>query len=566
MADWGPGDEILHYVILRRLDGGDEGDGKGGFSSVYLARHRVTSERFALKVPQAHIAASPALLGRFIQEGVILKDNPHPHIIPIHDVYDKPPLLAMPFLDGEDLEALLGRAGRIGLSLAVTWTLDVLSALTLVHGKGIVHRDIKPANLFLERLAGRPNIRILDFGIAKAPGGQTRTNARFGTMQYWSPEQAESTRDVDGRTDLFSLGVTLYEMVSGQAFGWVANLTGRYPSLVELLNEPGLADLDALLQKATAPDPEARFQTTLEFADALHAFQASSTPEPPAPTPVRAAPTLTPRRTIAEPAALDRAALSRAAPESVTIAPVTIAPVTIAPVTMLPPWTEPPEEPEPLWTEPRRSRLPGIALGALLLLGGALGMGRMMSREPAAIAEPASIEAVEPAGEPTGEPAEATAAAEPPEPASASVPPAAAAPVAVAALSASQSPPTTASVRQTTSPDPIPADDKHTSTDAPERSAIDAVLLASQDRIAACHADRLAERPGLTGRVVVEVAIGQAGQAIRVDVVESTLEDVVVESCLRALLSGLRWPPPGEAGVTVVRYPLQFSPVPADTP
>jgi serine/threonine-protein kinase len=192
--------------------------GSGGMATVYLAQDLKHERQVAVKVLKPELAA---VLGgeRFLSEIRVTANLQHPHILPLHDSGDADGFLffVMPFVEGESLRAKLDREKQLAVEKAVKIAGSVGSALDYAHRQGVVHRDIKPANILLQD--GQP--MVADFGIAlavRAAGGErlTETGLSLGTPQYMSPEQAYGDREVDGRSDVYSLAAVLYEMLAGE--------------------------------------------------------------------------------------------------------------------------------------------------------------------------------------------------------------------------------------------------------------------------------------------------------------------------------------------------------------
>jgi serine/threonine protein kinase len=199
--------------------------GRGGMGAVFQATNASIGKRVALKFLGAATSKDSDAAVRFQREAEAASLAESPHIVQIFDSGRSErglPFLVMELLTGEDLRARLRREGRLDVEAAVRIAVQVLKALRQAHAAGIVHRDLKPDNVFLCRRDDEPAfVKIVDFGISKlqqAPGVDTLTHkgAVLGTAFYMSPEQAQSFADIDGRTDLFSLGAILYEMLTGE--------------------------------------------------------------------------------------------------------------------------------------------------------------------------------------------------------------------------------------------------------------------------------------------------------------------------------------------------------------
>ena len=203
--------------------------GAGAMGVVYAAEDTVLRRSVALKVVRSQPGRSDeALRARLLREARAACAVRHPHVVPVHDVLELPdgsPVLVMDLLSGETLRSRLERTRVLTIEQTIDVFLAVLSALETAHALGVVHRDLKPENIFLcASAAGVLDARIVDFGVAKLtatdPGaadtaGLTETGALVGTPYYMSPEQAFGEKDIDGRADLWAVGVMLYECVSG---------------------------------------------------------------------------------------------------------------------------------------------------------------------------------------------------------------------------------------------------------------------------------------------------------------------------------------------------------------
>ncbi len=275
------GTHIGNYRIVSKLGGGAMGD-------VYCAEHSTIGRRAAVKVLKDSIALDPALLARFFDEARAVTEIRHPNIVDITDfgTVDGRHYIMMELLEGETLEARLSRTRAMGPEVAVSIAAQVASALGAAHEHSIVHRDLKPENLYITEHADYPDwVKVLDFGIAKLTGGmpqgreRTQVGMLLGTPAYMSPEQCRGAEELDHRSDIYSLGVVLYQMVVGRLphdGGSIAELLAAH-----LHDEPvppkklvkSLPDaLDAVIVKTMAKDPAQRFQDMRSLRQALDAI------------------------------------------------------------------------------------------------------------------------------------------------------------------------------------------------------------------------------------------------------------------------------------------------------
>jgi serine/threonine-protein kinase len=270
------------YAIEREL-------GQGGMAVVYLARDERHDRNVALKVLRPEL--SPEIgAERFLREIKIAAGLTHPHILPLYDSGELEGLLfyVMPNMEGQSLRERLNAERQLSLEEALRIAQEVASALDYAHRHGVVHRDIKPENILLHEGAAL----VADFGIGKAVSGAggsiTQTGMAVGTPAYMSPEQATAEQDVDGRSDLYSLGCVLYEMLVGEPpfTGPTAQaiITRRFMSPIPLVRATREVPdaLDTAVGKALARTPVDRFRTTSEFAAALREVLAGPSGTPPA--------------------------------------------------------------------------------------------------------------------------------------------------------------------------------------------------------------------------------------------------------------------------------------------
>jgi eukaryotic-like serine/threonine-protein kinase len=276
-----PGDLIDDtYRIVKRV-------GEGGMGEVYEATHTRLAGRYAIKVLLREIAQDPGLLARFAREAQVTSSLRHPNIVNVLDFRQTAAgthYIVMEFLEGVDLAAELQRTGELPLPRVADFVDQITSGLAAAHEQGIVHRDLKPPNLFLVVLPGsrRELVKIVDFGISKvrrATSQLTRTATVMGTPQYMSPEQALGQIDrIDARSDQFSLAAIVYEMISGHCAFVGDSLPTLMYQLVHVdpppLTARGLAlapAVEAVVRRGLSKQPEARFPSVLDFAQAFAA-------------------------------------------------------------------------------------------------------------------------------------------------------------------------------------------------------------------------------------------------------------------------------------------------------
>ncbi len=213
--DLAAGTSVGQYTIRRRI-------GAGGMGEVYEAVHTGLDKRVAIKTLRRHYGENEVIVQRFLREGQLASRLRHPHVVDMTDVgmIAGLPCLVMEFLEGESLHALFKREGALEVSRLVDILLPVVAAVDAAHRLGIIHRDLKPANIFLTRgLHGEAHPKVLDFGISKimqdAPGELTTDSTFLGSPHYVSPELARGDKNLDGRSDQYSMGVILYEGLCG---------------------------------------------------------------------------------------------------------------------------------------------------------------------------------------------------------------------------------------------------------------------------------------------------------------------------------------------------------------
>lgn len=279
-----PGTQILNkYTVVRTL-------GRGGMGVVVAARHNRLGEMHAIKFLLPGAVADRQTLGRFEREARAAARLRGEHAVRVHDVGytdDERPYMIMEYFEGQNLRTVL-RRGPLPIDEAVEYLLQVCDALTEVHAAGIVHRDLKPANLLLTmRPTGTLCVKLLDFGIAKFMGAEKSAeieeidltcDAMIGSLRYMSPEHIASTKSVDWRTDIWALGVTGYELLTGQT---PFTGTARMDIMASILDKSKKVEcvrpirpdcppaLENVILRCLEKERQARFQSAAEVARAL---------------------------------------------------------------------------------------------------------------------------------------------------------------------------------------------------------------------------------------------------------------------------------------------------------
>jgi serine/threonine-protein kinase len=255
--------------------------GQGGMGCVVAAMHLQLGQRVAIKFLLPEALRMHEAVERFLREAraaVRLRSEHVGRVIDVGQFDDGAPYMVMEFLEGVDLSGYLQRQGVLPVAYAVDFILQALEAISEAHSVGIVHRDLKPANLFMTRAAdGSPLIKVLDFGISKAQQGDpsfnmTRTTSVMGSPGYMSPEQLRSTRDCDARTDIWALGVILFELTTGKTpFGGdsITELALKVAMDPTPAMNIGSTGFEAVVQRCLAKDPGQRFANVAELAAAL---------------------------------------------------------------------------------------------------------------------------------------------------------------------------------------------------------------------------------------------------------------------------------------------------------
>ncbi|MEM9453966.1 MAG: serine/threonine-protein kinase [Myxococcota bacterium] len=281
-----PGTRLArHYVLGERI-------GDGGMARVYRAEHEPSGRPVAIKILSIRAERSPEVAERFVQEAQLASRVAHEHVVEILELGqtdDGRPLIVMELLEGEELGVTLAREAPLTGERTRALLVQLLGAVQAVHDQGIIHRDIKPDNLFrIPRSGGGETLKIFDFGIAKIheddPGAKPLTliGQVLGTPEYMSPEQGLGS-DIDIRSDLYSVGILGYEMLTGVPpfrSDWPAKILVYHrkepvPAMQDVA--PGVVvepELEAVIARALAKQAKDRFESAQQFAQALVAVGA----------------------------------------------------------------------------------------------------------------------------------------------------------------------------------------------------------------------------------------------------------------------------------------------------
>jgi serine/threonine protein kinase len=272
--------------------------------AVYAARHAILGHHVALKVLHAELSQREDVVQRFFNEARAAAAIAHPGIVRVHDVGTamwgewEAAFLVMDLLAGESLAQRLKRAGPMAVAEAIDVARQIAVALAAAHAAGIVHRDLKPDNIFLVAEPEGARVVLLDFGVAKLTGAllsdsdlKTKTGALLGTPHYMSPEQCDGERDVDFRSDLYSLGCMLFVMIGGKLpfEGGVGAVIGAHLHLpaprLRSVAAHVPAQIEAIVSRLMEKDPGARFASAIELVDAFDAWTPTESQRFPTPLP-----------------------------------------------------------------------------------------------------------------------------------------------------------------------------------------------------------------------------------------------------------------------------------------
>ena len=320
------GEQVANFRIIEKL-------GEGGMGVVYKAMDVQLERPVAIKMLTPELSHNPEIVERFRTEARAQANLNHVNLATLYAflVHEGNAFIAMEYVEGENFEQLIRRRGPLPVEDAVPWFKQALLGVGAAHRMGIVHRDIKPTNLMLNR---QGIVKVMDFGIAKVVGvrGATRTGMQLGTPAYMSPEQIQG-RQIDVRTDIYALGITLYQMLSGHVpfeegsdFEIMRHQVSTPPPPMVNLHPYAPAQYQNVVTKAIEKNPEARYRSVEEFGAALE--------RPDSVTTGGAAATLgDPKRTVLETTTGQTYATAAVVPQS---QPATPAPMMPTPVSATP--------------------------------------------------------------------------------------------------------------------------------------------------------------------------------------------------------------------------------------
>lgn len=264
------GTELNGYRIIEKI-------GEGGMGIVYKAFDLNLDRYVALKVIHSYLTTSDDIVARFKQEAKIQASLIHPNIISLFNLfqYDGSYFMVMEYVEGETLSKRIKRVGLLPPHKCIPMFIQILQAVDFAHHKGVVHRDLKPSNIMILK---DDSVKVMDFGIAKIVGDRslTKTGTKMGTIYYSSPEQIKGEKNIDHRSDIYSLGITFFEMLTGH-LPYNISTESDYVIMQQIVEVqipsvkkyyPYVPDkVDDAIRKATMKNPDERFQNCQEFID-----------------------------------------------------------------------------------------------------------------------------------------------------------------------------------------------------------------------------------------------------------------------------------------------------------
>ena len=266
------GSKVQNFLVQKKI-------GEGGMGEVYLAEEDLLERHVALKVLNPLLTNDPQFTSRFINEARVQSQLHHPNIVTLYSFFNFDNLyyMSMEYAAGRTLKQVIRETGPIPEARSLKILKQILEALDYAHQKNIIHRDIKPSNIMID---SQDRVKIMDFGIAKMIGDKqlTKTGAKVGTIFYMSPEQVKAQKDIDLRSDIFSLGVTFYEMLTGR-LPYDDNTESDFEIMSEIVNNqlpdprkiyPYISDNTVDINfKMVEKDRELRFDNCRQIIDAI---------------------------------------------------------------------------------------------------------------------------------------------------------------------------------------------------------------------------------------------------------------------------------------------------------
>ena len=261
------------YKILSEL-------GEGGMSNVYLAEHVMLKRKYAVKMLADHLLKTPGFKDRFFKEGLAQAQLQHDNIVQVIDYIEEEEktFLLMDYIEGECLDQLINRKGKLSEPECVQILAEILEALNFAHENGVIHRDIKPSNIII---SSSGYAKLMDFGIAIMMGDKrmTATGTNIGTSWYMSPEHVTRPKEIDHRSDVYSIGIVLYEMLTGDVpFDGETDYEIKDSHLRKSVippiekNASISLEMNNIVLKALAKNPDERFDGCMEFLNCLNAL------------------------------------------------------------------------------------------------------------------------------------------------------------------------------------------------------------------------------------------------------------------------------------------------------